>query len=520
MTPGSNRELATAANDSGSISKGKRKAEVDVSPREAADEPDSELVFEDPFGDDFESDEESGDNSTRQDITSRALFRPGIDEVPDGETLVCEESAYDVLHRMTLEWPALSFDFICLDGDGNYSNTNALPLSSYPLSVNAVAGSQAVSGDSNKLSVLRFSNLHRIRKPGINGEDKDDDDSSSDGDDSSDDDRDDTIFDSEPILQNVDVRFDSVVNRLRCMPQRSSTVAIWGESGRVSLMDLTPALNSLNRDNKKRMQDTTASARPNSIKPLMSFSGHRAQGYALDWSRIVPGRLLTGACNGGIYLWEMSASENGAGKWSVAVDRFRGHRGSVEDLQWSPVEKNVFASCGVDKSIKFWDAREYRKPALFVSAAHSSDVNVISWNRAETHLIASGGDDKKLKVWDLRSLDQKSGNNEASAAAEFCQHKESITSVEWHPRDTSMLAASSEDGTISIWDLAVERDPEEELREGIVLSGADQYPPQLLFIHMGQKNIKELHWHPSCNSLLGSTAEDGMNVFRPANISL
>ena len=83
-----------------------------------------------------------------------------------------------------------------------------------------------------------------------------------------------------------------------------------------------------------------------------------------------------------------------------------------------------------------------------------------------------------------------------------------------------MLAVSSEDGSVSVWDLAVERDAEEELREGVVLAGADQYPPQLMFIHMGQRNTKELHWHPGCNSLLGSTAEDGINVFKAANITL
>ena len=83
-----------------------------------------------------------------------------------------------------------------------------------------------------------------------------------------------------------------------------------------------------------------------------------------------------------------------------------------------------------------------------------------------------------------------------------------------------MLTASSEDGTISIWDLAVERDAEEELREGVVLTGSDQYPPQLLFIHMGQKNIKEVMWHPVFTSLLVSTAEDGINVFKPSNITL
>lgn len=70
----------------------------------------------------------------------------------------------------------------------------------------------------------------------------------------------------------------------------------------------------------------------------------------------------------------------------------------------------------------------------------------------------------------------------------------------------------------SLWDLAVERDPEEEARLGVVLEGADELPPQLLFLHTGQRNIKEIHWHPQLPSVMMSTAEDGLNIFRAADI--
>lgn len=65
-------------------------------------------------------------------------------------------------------------------------------------------------------------------------------------------------------------------------------------------------------------------------------------------------------------------------RWQVS-GAYKGHEGSVEDLQWSPSEETVFASCSVDGTIRIWDTRERAKPMLAVKA-HDCDVNVISWN--------------------------------------------------------------------------------------------------------------------------------------------
>ncbi|XP_065117308.1 glutamate-rich WD repeat-containing protein 1 [Paramisgurnus dabryanus] len=425
--------------------------------------------------DDMEGEGENGESETK-------VYIPGLEPLQPGEELEMDRSAYRMYHECQTGSPCLSFDVV-RDGDGEGREQ-------FPLSMVLCAGTQADTALSNRIIVMRMHNLYG------NDQEKEENESS-DGESDEDDEED---QDRKPQLELAMMPHYGGINRIRVTQRGEQTLAaVWSEKGQVEIFDLRSQLEAVHNSSAmsafiKQQKEAT---------PLFSFSGHMTEGFAVDWSPKVPGRLVSGDCKKNIHVWE---PQEGGTSWKIDQRPFSSHTKSVEDLQWSPTEATVFASCSVDQSIRIWDIRAPPNSMLSADEAHSSDINVISWNRTEPFIL-SGGDDGVLKVWDLRQF--QSGRPVAS----FKQHSAPVTSVEWSPIDSSVFAASAADDVVSQWDLSVESCDVGEQAEGL-----KQLPPQLLFLHQGQKEVKELHWHPQIPGVLISTALSGFNVFRTISV--
>lgn len=83
-------------------------------------------------------DEKEDDNNPN---TKQEVYLPGK-PLEDGEELVCDESAYVMLHQARTGAPCLSFDIIA---DQLGSNRDTFPMSCY-----VVAGTQAAKAHVNK----------------------------------------------------------------------------------------------------------------------------------------------------------------------------------------------------------------------------------------------------------------------------------------------------------------------------------------------------------------------------------
>ncbi|CAF1221412.1 unnamed protein product, partial [Didymodactylos carnosus] len=415
-------------------------------------------------------DMESDTTGTATAATSSKVYLPG-DPLNEDEELIRDDNAYELFH----EAQTGNFDII--------PDTLGMNRSQYPHTVFIVCGTQAEKTDRNSVMVIKMSNLVKTQKDSEKEEDSDNDDSE------------DEEEDLKPEFESASLKHIGGVNRIRCKLVGDRKLAsTWSETGKVHIWDLTRLLHAVN--------DSSIMAsyvrNQESPKPLFTFNGHTTEGV-----------LVTGDCTKNIHVWK----PNGTG-WFVDQQPYVGHTGSVEDIQWSPNEQSVFASCSVDKSIRIWDIRAVPSKAcmLVEQNAHTTDVNVISWNNKEPFIL-SGGDDGFIKVWDLRQF------SHGTPVASFKHHHSSITSVEWHHTDSSVFAAAGADNQVTLWDLAVEKDDESannktSLTSVVSDNQLENLPDQLLFIHMGQTDIKELHWHKQIPGLLVTTAQNGFNVFK------
>lgn len=435
----------------------------------------------------MEEGEDGGEGGGKQGRTRPEVWRPSGKEDADVE-LEYNESAYDALHAFSHEWPCLTVDLLADElGDERKD---------FPHEMMLVTGTQAADARQNVLSVMRVSKIKKTRRDAEEDEDMEASDSDEDE------------VSNAPTLHVASVIHHGCVNRVRAMPQKSHMMATWSDSGHVMVWDLRAQvvkLMSATNDVKGQIEP------PARVTPTQVFTGHKEEGYALDWSPVAEGRLASGDCAGAIHVWEPVL-----GKWEVGATPYTGHTSSVEDIQWSPTERDVFMSCSADQTVCVWDVRQRAKPALRVKT-HDADVNVMSWNRLANCMVATGADDGSLRIWDLRNFSETN----PQFIANFTFHRDAVTSVDWAPFDSAMLASSSADNTVCVWDLAVERDAEEEAAALAAKDNAlppEDLPPQLMFVHQGLKDPKEIKWHRQIPGCVVTTAFDGFNIFKAYNV--
>ena len=162
-----------------------------------------------------------------------------------------------------------------------------------------------------------------------------------------------------------------------------------------------------------------------------------------------------------------------------------GHNSDVNSVKWSN-DSQLFASCGLDKTVRFWDIREYKNTNI-LSAIQYADINDISiFSKSNNTIIAVGHTDGLVTIWDY---------SKQCVIREIYEHNEEVRSVSFSP-DGKYLLSGSFDSKIKIYDINNNFNNIGELEHG--------------------DKVVSCKWHPEIPLIVSTSADKTARVWLPS----
>ena len=271
------------------------------------------------------------------------------------------------------------------------------------------------------------------------------------------------------------IRHDGEVNKAKASPHKFNMIATQTNSGEIHIFDYY-------KFPPKPKDDTIP-------EPTKRLKYHKKIGYALSWSSFEMNNLLSGSYDGSVCLWDIESKD------SEPLYKNHEHKSECEDVCFSKKLRNIFGTCGDDKTIKIIDYRE-NKPAISV-VGHEAEINSIDFNPENEFLYITGSNDKTAALWDLRKPDLKLHS--------FIHHKGPILNVKWNNRRPNIFASSGEDNKILMWDLT-------QIGANIGRDDNEEAPSEMIFEHGGHSDkINDLDWNQN-EDMMCASVDDSNNL--------
>lgn len=145
------------------------------------------------------------------------------------------------------------------------------------------------------------------------------------------------------------------------------------------------------------------------------------------------------------------------GKLPEILPLFRGHTAPVLDVDWNPFDDDIIASASDDGKVFVWKVPENftlhtdaDEPAdvqpVGKLSGHSRKVGHVLFNPAADNVLASSSGDFTVKLWDL----------EDGKAKLTLKHSDVVQSLSWSGNG-SMLVTTSRDKKLRFWDVRQEK---------------------------------------------------------------
>ena len=123
------------------------------------------------------------------------------------------------------------------------------------------------------------------------------------------------------------------------------------------------------------------------------------------------------------------------------------HTDAIMSLSWNKVHRQVIASGSADKTVKLWDVTQAHNPVQAIAGTlthHKDKVQSVLWHPVEGTLLATGSYDRTVCLVDAR---QPNENIKRAKLPADCE------ALAWDPHHPEYLTASTEDGSVTCFDV-------------------------------------------------------------------
>ena len=128
--------------------------------------------------------------------------------------------------------------------------------------------------------------------------------------------------------------------------------------------------------------------------------------------------LLYQMCLLADFLWRFQVINKGQPNWKCICTVSGYHARTIFSVKWSKVDRDLIATACADNSIHIFQEDKTMRDSAMVSegesaqltsltllhqqkSAHSQDCNCVDWHPKQSGILASCGDDGSIKIWNF-----------------------------------------------------------------------------------------------------------------------
>jgi len=179
-------------------------------------------------------------------------------------------------------------------------------------------------------------------------------------------------------------------------------------------------------------------------KPII----HNHEGDVLDsqWSTHYPNQFLSSDNSGKVYLWNEKNKES---QISFKLENDNCAVGLDLNIQ----NENLLALSCIDSKILIYDLRNTKKPKSFINDPHNSYITKIKWSPHTQHLLATSSCDRTLKIWNFKNDNEKENNEGKMSNFKNQKMEDWVNGLDWNVHEVGLISLCCNDQLVKAYNI-------------------------------------------------------------------